>query len=373
MLWLNGHDNIAVLTKENMALQKRHPAFILRHIQNNLPEGRYRRGYKSPNDIEDERARNKLATHYPQTRLLVGIRHPVLWFESFYNHRVQNGYPMPDLPDRIRKKAVFTICDGNFRGACLVRSNFHVALAKWGKTPLLNPFSTPEEPHGYESFFRGGNNFNNDNNNYSHKDEWKHFSKTEARELRNVALNKTIISPNPMFLYDVGQLRDPNPSNDRGYDNDNDNDKKRKKDDYENFVLSLQEYLGVEANASAMPPMVHMSPGKILNTTEQDKRDALKIDICDEELGVARDYLIKVGADVASWITNYLAKSPHGVYFGGDRKQPKGDSPSLQAQTQQQQESRFLKILESYGRDPCPERRLQKEKQRRRQRQQQTD
>jgi hypothetical protein len=38
-------------------------------------------GYKSPADIRVPRAIRALATYFPKTVLIIGIRHPVLWFE----------------------------------------------------------------------------------------------------------------------------------------------------------------------------------------------------------------------------------------------------------------------------------------------------
>lgn len=331
--WLNMHDQIAVITKEIMALQKNHPVGIVRHIVNNLPEGRYRRGYKSPNDVSDGRAMNKLRIHYPETRLLVGLRHPVLWFESFYNHRIQNGMTMPNLVDELSKpkaeKTVKNFCGGNWNGACFPRANFHSSLVKWGKTPLLSVGNSDKD---YESYYDTG---------YNRGDEWKLFSKKERRKLEG-DVNKTEISPNPIFLYDVSQLHIPSTTGNAG------DDERSNQNHYDNFILSLQEFLGVPKNVSAMSPMIKKSPGRTqgINATEQERLQSLKIDICDEELAVARKWLLEIGADMAKWITKYLAKSPHGVYFGGG--------------TANDGSSRLLEILESYGNDPCPERRSRK-------------
>ena len=329
------HEKIAVLSKEIMALQKHHPARILRYVVNHLPEGQYRRGYKSPNDVADGRALNKLRIHYPKTRLLVGLRHPVLWFESFYNHRIQNGFTMPNLALEISKNnaetTVKNYCGGSWNGACFPRANFHSSLVKWGKTPLL---SVGDSNKDYDTYY--GSDYNRD-------DEWKLFSKKERKKLEG-EVNKTEISPNLIFLYDVSQLHIP-PSSDNG---DVGDDERRNQQNYEDFVLSLQEFLGVPKNVSAMPPMIRESPGRTegINATERERLQSLKIDLCDEQFVIAREWLMDIGASLAEWITRYLAKSPHGVYFGGG--------------TDDDGSSRLVKILESYGRDPCPERHSRK-------------
>eukprot|EP00536_Pseudo-nitzschia_multiseries_P004922 jgi/Psemu1/285432/fgenesh1_pg.87_\ len=340
MKWLNMHDHMAVLDFEITALQKYHPSRILHYIIRDLPEGRYRRGYKSPTDVEDGRARNKLGIHYGKTKLLVGLRHPVLWYESFFNHRIQNGYVMPDLMEEIyasnsntSKSSVRTDCHGMWKGVCFNRGDFHFVLAKWGKTPLLflPPSSGRTGTDGIDERF----NFTN----YNKDDEFALFSKRDKKELQK-DIGKIDISPNPMFLYDVSQLRMPPAIVD---DNERDNNEEAN-NYYNKFVLSLQSFLGVPQNVSAMPAMIRESPGKKegINATEQLRRNGLKIDLCDEKYEIPRKWLLEIGSNVHLWIENYFVKSPHSVFPGGSV----GSAAS----------SQFLKIIQSYGEDPCPER-----------------
>lgn len=310
------HDDIAVLPRENMSLQKQHPARVIKFITSGIPEGRYRRGFKSPNDVENGRSRNKLRIHYPKTKLLVGLRHPVLWFESFYNHRIQNSFKMPDKEQIEHPKQSFKTCAGIWQGACLPRANFHWALVKWGKTPLLSL-----DKKGYDSYY---------GDNYQKDKEWELFSKKEIKNIKK-EIETSFISPNPIFLYEVSQLRMHD-------------DETKSEKDYEDFVLSLQGFMGVSKNVSAMPTMIKESPGKkgLDNNQQQARLDGLKIDICDERFITARKMLIDIGANVAEWIITYFAKSPHGVTLGGGVN----DDGS----------SRLLEILESYKNDPCPER-----------------
>lgn len=46
-----------------------------------LPDG-YKRGYKAPNDIRTLVALNAIRTYWTRTKLIIGVRHPVKWFES---------------------------------------------------------------------------------------------------------------------------------------------------------------------------------------------------------------------------------------------------------------------------------------------------
>lgn len=333
--WLNMHKNVAVLDYEITALQKYHPARLLHYIIRDLPEGRFRRGYKSPSDVGDGRARNKLGVHYGKTKLLVGLRHPVLWYESFYNHRIQNGYEMPDLVKELAKQKSnkgYFACSGDFKGVCFSRANFHTTLAKWGKTPLL--FLPPEnEADPINSKF--------DYSQYNNDDEWALFSQADKRSLKN-EVNNTKISPNPIFLYDVSQLRIPNEMDD--------SEEGKADQNYREFVLSLQKFLGLPQNFSAMPPMIRESPGRKdgITAAEQLQRNRLKIDLCDDKHEVQRGWLLEIGTNIHLWIQNYFVKSNHNVFVGG------GDTSST---------SQFFKILKSYGEDPCPERHRRQEQQ----------
>lgn len=84
--WLASHPEIQASTQEITALRKGNPAELVQILYNELAAGKqYKRGYKSPHDIESQTALELIARYWPETRLIVGLRHPVLWFQSFYN------------------------------------------------------------------------------------------------------------------------------------------------------------------------------------------------------------------------------------------------------------------------------------------------
>jgi hypothetical protein len=62
-----------------------------------LPEGPYKRGYKAPADITQKHVLKQLGDYFPKTGLIVGIRHPVWWFQ-IYNFRTQGFGRTPKLP-----------------------------------------------------------------------------------------------------------------------------------------------------------------------------------------------------------------------------------------------------------------------------------
>lgn len=62
----------------------------------NLPLGcHFKQGYKAPNDVRNPVALDALQTYWPQTKLIVGLRHPVKWMESWYNFRHRQGKEVP--------------------------------------------------------------------------------------------------------------------------------------------------------------------------------------------------------------------------------------------------------------------------------------
>jgi hypothetical protein len=69
--------------------------------------------------------------YFPKTDLSIGIRHPIKWIESFYNHRVHNNI-------RMNASLLKGSCSKYTHGVCTHRAGFHVQLARLGKTPRNN-------------------------------------------------------------------------------------------------------------------------------------------------------------------------------------------------------------------------------------------
>ena len=257
--WLGDHPEIQAIQKEVTTFQRNHPAQIINQIYKFLEPGPYLRGYKSPNDVENVRAINKLSDHFPTTKLIIGLRHPVLWFESFYNYRIQNGFDLPELTSNNTESQ--RACMGGMYGVCTDRSRLYTSLVNFGKTPLSS-----EE---LSTFFN--------------KRQQK--SLTADQQNRNGTRLK-----NPIFLYDTAQLGDTELTRQVSF---------RKK---------LGQYLGIVEELS---PPVHASPGKTLtNITEQRLRDKRKIHICDSIHTRRRQILIEGGKLTAKWILEFFLKSP---------------------------------------------------------------
>jgi len=83
--WFTSHPEIQTYPYEVHSLQQGKPALLVSQLYN-LPVGeKYKRGYKAPRDIELFKSLQSLRKYWPNTLLVVGVRHPVTWFESFYN------------------------------------------------------------------------------------------------------------------------------------------------------------------------------------------------------------------------------------------------------------------------------------------------
>lgn len=130
-----------------------------------LPAGsHFRRGYKAPNDISLAEPRSLLQKYFPNADLVVGLRHPIQWFESFYNYNSRRG----TLP----LKPVQAYSGWN---NLPYQIKFHVHLAAMGKT-------RPSRPDEFALL---------------------------RRYIRNDELNFQRMN-HRVFLYDVSQLFDKN-------------------------------------------------------------------------------------------------------------------------------------------------------------------
>ena len=80
-----------------------------------------------------------LSKYLPRTKLIVGIRHPVKWYSSFYNMQAAN-LVIPPADDVYFTEKCERGCGKEFcktgRLFCINRARFHLGLAQLMKTPL---------------------------------------------------------------------------------------------------------------------------------------------------------------------------------------------------------------------------------------------
>jgi hypothetical protein len=250
-LWLSDHPEIMCPKEEilelSMAGDDPAPTFVFRLYKEFLSaEPRYKLGYKNPGEIRIPRSIRLLSKWFPKTILIVGIRHPVLWFESLFNFKVQN------LPEHIPSNHwgdpnnLVGACEdpGQFNCVGTHKGLFHVHLALLGKTN-----QTKQLEEQYKGL--GGK-----------------------------------ISPtsNPVFLFDVDQLNDANVTRNAIFQRD------------------LQNLLGLKQGLGQPPP--RHRPGKVLRPKLQAKREKLKIRICDDKYAPLRKELMRIAREASEFIRN---------------------------------------------------------------------
>jgi len=246
MKWLDRHVEIATWREEVCDLYDNRPAGLISRLYQELPTNmNLRRGFKCPGHFS-RRSLRYFARYFSQTRLIVGIRHPVRWFESFYNFRVRHGGNNYTLPD---PHLLIGACTPSTDGICTDRANFHTNLGILGKTNLSNPVEQallrfPQKYMPYESSYP---------------------------------------IHNPLFVYDVAQFYDTDPYR------------------QEQFKLDLQRFLGLTL---PLPEPTDKDKSK----SSRHKHKA--IDICDDQFIELRKELTTIGHRASHWIRYYLLESP---------------------------------------------------------------
>ena len=92
------------------------------------------RAIKCPTSIWDVRGLSKLATIHNDLKIIIGVRHPVSWFQSYYNYRItemhdKNTVTKPPLPQQL-------IGSHSWRGISTDGARFELGLMQLGKIEL---------------------------------------------------------------------------------------------------------------------------------------------------------------------------------------------------------------------------------------------
>lgn len=261
--WLNRNDETQCVEAEVWDMVLGHPEAMVRKMYELRPGFHYKRGYKSPREIVDSRVLRYYRTYFPQTKLLVGIRHPIRWFESLYNFRVQN-MNVKETNKMRHPNSLVGVCTRGMKNTCTEKGNFALHLLKLGKQNQLPAGSAPRTTPRAESVLS------------LYKRKWFNTSTVP-------------VMPNPVFLFDVDQLSDANETRSRQFRDD------------------VQRFLGLD---SELPPMVRTKPGKVWGPVVQAKKDRHRINICDDEFIPVRANLLKMSRLNADWIRNEFLDYP---------------------------------------------------------------
>lgn len=260
------NDEIYINNGEICYQNRRNPSKLVRmyykphvEIKVNKRAERIKFGVKCPEDLETEFGLQRYAKHFPDTKMIISVRHPVNWFESYYNFRAYHRYPllMPDTDDLIgpaEKNYPYTQwncskkCPSGNQNVYSERANFHWPLSRLGKTSL------------------------------STDAEWN------LLQHHNMSIEP---SRSKVFLVENRQLLYDHPSS-------------------QNFPADLRDFLGLHSDLRPLKPWVPIPADEKYSNKAAAAR---RIDICDDKHKRIRKVLVESGKSAAEWITKYFIES----------------------------------------------------------------
>lgn len=260
MEWLGNNPQVACFQREISDLSRNKVEQFVTRLYEKLPKGpSYKRGYKAPADVTQKHVLKQLKDYFPKTGLIVGIRHPVWWFQSLYNFRTQNFGLDTQLPhpDELIGK-----CTASRHNTCTFKGDFAFHLYKLGKTDFEHP--TDLERQIQERWPSSNNN----------------SSKIHADPVR---------TPNKVLLFEMSQLSSTDPAK------------------MDRFRSGVKDFVGLQQD---MPPVPHRIPGKKFDNETQTIKNQRKIQICDEAYVVTRKHLVELSVQTYHWLFESFLQSP---------------------------------------------------------------
>lgn len=257
MEWLHQHRQVQCIQGEVWELKLGRPHGLVARLYTELPEGPYKRGYKCPGDIRDLRVMSYYQQYFYTTKLFVGIRNPVVWFQSLWNFRRNNLDSLPHPNQLIGP------CMRGMKMTCTEMGNFAAKLMNLGKTN----FNGSQPMTDLELQIVG---------------RYKKHTFYNVSQVPYLA--------NDVFLFDVAQMSDSDEARQLAFRHD------------------VQSFLGLEG---VLPPLVHAKPGKVWNSTVQALKEEQKIDICDDEYLPVRTELLRLARLSSVWIRTVFLKLPN--------------------------------------------------------------
>ena len=172
------------------------------------------------------------------------MRFSLYRFESFYNFRLQNNFPMPPAETLIGR------CRKGWNNVCTNRANFHVFLSNLGKTNIT-----------------------------TNKNELAYVDIEMRKAIDPVPTNRNV------FLYEVSQLSDRN--SERSLQ----------------FRKDLQHFLHLK---EPIAPFIWFKPGQNHSNDHHNVIHSRKIDICDAQYDTIRVILLHHAKQASGWIRKYF-------------------------------------------------------------------
>jgi len=206
-------------------------------------------GIKCPQDVSSQKSIQNYKKYFPKTKLIVGLRHPILWFESLYNFNARNMNKMAPTKKLER-------CIKGSHGVCAWRVNVADFLSQLNKTPMME------------------------------EDELQYMNLRESTD--KASTDKRQVGP--VFLYEVNQLQSSASEND-------------------SFRKDLGDFIGIEHEL--LPEVPHINTAGVLDFVPGVKEfsESKMIDICDDDHIHIRSILLEKARSSSAWILTYLLKS----------------------------------------------------------------
>lgn len=255
--WLDGHPQILVPQEERYDLIARDPSSLVKRMyklykKKALPKG-YIQGYKQPKDVSFPQTVQAWNRYWPKIKLIVTVRHPVHWFESFWNFfRLDLGHEIPGAGDMIgRKVALGVLKSGLHTGL----GEFHLYLSRLGKT-----------------------------NQTTDLEEWALLKDFYLPDETRMAPAPYV--PHKVFFLETSQLADKNENR------------------AAQLRMDLQEFLGLRL---PFPPVFHIRPMK--RKIDAAQKERLRMDICNPQHDALRTELMRIARAASVWIRRYFLES----------------------------------------------------------------
>jgi hypothetical protein len=263
MEWLGNHPQVACFQREISDLSRNKVEQFVTRLYEKLPEGSFKRGYKAPSDVTQKHVLKQLKEFFPKTGLIVGIRHPVWWFQSLYNFRTQNFGLDTQLPhpDQLIGK-----CTAGRYNTCTQKGDFAFHLYKLGKTDFEHPTDLERKL----------------------QERW-HPSNNSSSQIQQQLRSEPVRTPNKVLLFEMSQLSSKDPAK------------------MDRLRSGVKDFVGLQQDMPAIP---HRIPGMKFDNATQAIKNQRKIRICDDEYVLVRKHLVELSVQTYHWLMESFLQSP---------------------------------------------------------------
>mmetsp|Transcript_13995 Transcript_13995/g.26197 ORF Transcript_13995/g.26197 Transcript_13995/m.26197 type:complete len:402 (+) Transcript_13995:257-1462(+) len=249
------------LREDNITIIHRLYEDLFLPTRNRTNRSKILKGFKCPHHIQSEKVLNLMAALYTNTKMIISVRHPVLWFQSYYNYRVTENETelLMGSPNELIGELKCSSCTSDKAPWLLstAAGEFHRFLAALKKTPL----SDPDELNLLKPFTKPRWNITG-------------FPK----------------NPNAVFFCALAQLEDKNESRSSVFRRD------------------LQHFLHLDKGFSIIPHQ---------KRKRDDIKSTAKINICKEQFLPVRNELMNIARNASLWLRNYFMRGDN-VFFSSE-------------------------------------------------------